>query len=272
MSGDGRKRQWIAVPVDFAGEPMMCELVDEFGWNALSVWVLLQCAAKRSLVEGQVSYSTDADLLSHIGMDSSAMVRDDGSEWSMDDYFRVTGRYKHTTRTRRGRRSYVTFTRFAEIQKVRATQANTQVNGEKYEQGANAKDALTVTETKTVTKTGHNPPTPHVEPDLFAEQFWPAYPRKVSKPNALKAWKNATKRAEPAEIMAALSVWVAYWEAKNEPEFIPHPATWLNQERWNDEPPPLPSSKRRRNETEFVTEAQSFLAAPPAKELSSGVA
>ena len=68
-----------------------------------------------------------------------------------------------------------------------------------------------------------------------AETIYKLYPRKVGKPGALKAIKAALKK-ESAEFLAlqtkkfAASPYVA-----TKPEFIPHPATWFNQERYNDE-------------------------------------
>jgi hypothetical protein len=67
--------------------------------------------------------------------------------------------------------------------------------------------------------------------------FWKAYPRKVAKPEAWKAWKklNGT-RPSISEILKAIE------EQKNSPQwirdggqFIPYPATWINQGRWTDE-------------------------------------
>jgi hypothetical protein len=67
--------------------------------------------------------------------------------------------------------------------------------------------------------------------------WWAQYPRKVGKPAARKAWKRALGKASVAELGAGLEGWAAYWQARDEPEFVPYPATWLNQERWNDEAP-----------------------------------
>lgn len=68
---------------------------------------------------------------------------------------------------------------------------------------------------------------------VFAE-FWKSYPRKVGKAAAEKAWTKALG-ASPADVI--LSGLYAYvWP--NDPQYIPHPATWLNQHRWKDEPPP----------------------------------
>ena len=66
------------------------------------------------------------------------------------------------------------------------------------------------------------------------DEFWRVYPRKVGKGAARKAWIRAIKAAGEAEIIAALRRQVVGWEEK-EARFIPHPKTWLNQERWTDE-------------------------------------
>ncbi len=75
------------------------------------------------------------------------------------------------------------------------------------------------------------------EPAGF-DEFWSAYPRKVARGAALKAWAKA-KPDEPLRqvILAAIG------RARDGPDwrkdggaFIPHPATWLNAQRWLDEP------------------------------------
>ncbi|MFJ5923882.1 hypothetical protein ACIQF6_14920 [Kitasatospora sp. NPDC092948] len=78
--------------------------------------------------------------------------------------------------------------------------------------------------------------TPDPAVDLF-EAFWKAYPRKVGKGAARKAWAAALKRgADPASIATAAPRHAAFWiTAGTEPRFIPHPSTWLNSERYDDE-------------------------------------
>lgn len=77
---------------------------------------------------------------------------------------------------------------------------------------------------------------PAGEPEGFAE-FWEAYPKKVAKGAARKAFKAASKKAKPSVLIAALSAYNFGPETK----FLPHPATWLNGEYWldvADEPAP----------------------------------
>jgi len=74
--------------------------------------------------------------------------------------------------------------------------------------------------------------------DLFA-RFWKLYPRKVGKANAEKAWSKLKVDADLFERMAsALAAWAVSpdW-TKDGGQFIPHPATWLNGKRWDDELP-----------------------------------
>lgn len=78
--------------------------------------------------------------------------------------------------------------------------------------------------------------------DSFAT-FWTAYPRKISKANAEKAYTKALKGVkDPAaladKILAALAAhkrtdqWI-----RDNGQYIPHAATWLHQRRWEDELP-----------------------------------
>lgn len=66
------------------------------------------------------------------------------------------------------------------------------------------------------------------------DAFWAVYPRKVGKDAARKAWLSARKRAGLDEIVEGLRRFVSV-TAGADPQFVPHPATWLNQGRWQDD-------------------------------------
>ena len=69
------------------------------------------------------------------------------------------------------------------------------------------------------------------------DTFWKAYPKKVAKGDARKAWSQTDRiRPDLNEILAAIEAQMRsdQWR-KNEGQFIPYPATWLRQERWCDE-------------------------------------
>jgi len=74
------------------------------------------------------------------------------------------------------------------------------------------------------------------------ESFWQAYPKKTGKGAARKAWEKA--RPDIQQVQAALS-WQIESEAwtKEHGQFIPNPATYINQERWTDEPPKIAMTK-----------------------------
>lgn len=69
------------------------------------------------------------------------------------------------------------------------------------------------------------------------ERFWSQVPRKVGKGQARRAYKAARKKTGAAEIERAIKSFARQCEGR-EAQYIPHPATWLNGERWLDEPPP----------------------------------
>jgi hypothetical protein len=66
------------------------------------------------------------------------------------------------------------------------------------------------------------------------DAFWQAYPRKVAKPEAEKCWRKLATD-DFAKVMDALARQARspQWQESGG-QFIPHPATWLNQRRFED--------------------------------------
>jgi hypothetical protein len=66
--------------------------------------------------------------------------------------------------------------------------------------------------------------------------FYSEYPRHEARKVAHRAWcKIDPDAGQFAAIMDALALQKRVkWRGK-ESQYIPHPATWLNQERWTDE-------------------------------------
>jgi hypothetical protein len=76
--------------------------------------------------------------------------------------------------------------------------------------------------------------------------FWQSYPKKVSKVSAERAWKKLTPSPELIETIlkdvttrSASEAW-----SKDDRKFCPHPATYLNQKRWEDEQEAQPEALR----------------------------
>jgi hypothetical protein len=73
----------------------------------------------------------------------------------------------------------------------------------------------------------------------FADVFWPTYPRKVGKAAAEKAFlKRAASPEEADRIISALRAQLPTLAA--DVQYCPHPATWLNNKRDEDELPAPP--------------------------------
>jgi hypothetical protein len=76
-----------------------------------------------------------------------------------------------------------------------------------------------------------------VDDPAFAT-FWEAYPRKVGKGEARKAWAKVIKAGmDPAQVIAGA---VRYRDdparQRKDIEYTKHPGPWLNAERWSDQP------------------------------------
>ncbi|MBD5417343.1 MAG: hypothetical protein HDR50_06730 [Desulfovibrio sp.] len=86
---------------------------------------------------------------------------------------------------------------------------------------------------------GTNPRKARASPPYTAdfEAFWQAYPRKVGKDAAFKVWKRKEHELPPPAELAAILARQCHCEQwqRDGGQYIPHPATWLNQGRWQDE-------------------------------------
>ena len=82
------------------------------------------------------------------------------------------------------------------------------------------------------------PAVAHRYPASF-EGWWNAYPRKVGKQDAARAYTVAARKVGHDRLREALAAHNAAWERwpESERSFIPHPATWLRGGRYDDPPP-----------------------------------
>ncbi|WP_156895118.1 helix-turn-helix domain-containing protein [Rhodococcus sp. 2G] len=94
------------------------------------------------------------------------------------------------------------------------------------------------------------------------DEFWSTYPLKKSKGDARKAWRKAVEKVGAQTVIDGA---LRFAQDPNLPRgenkgFIPYPATWLNGERWEDDPlPPRPSSTAssgRKSMTEDLHQLQ----------------
>lgn len=124
--------------------------------------------------------------------------------------------------------------------KAEAARANGALGGrppklETHKNPAGSDPVATRTRTRTTLKTPLPP-----EGEVWWLEFWNTYPRKEGKPAALKAFAKALTVAPSFQaVMDGLRRYLpcAQWQDKTK---IPHPATWLNREGWNDTPAEAP--------------------------------
>ena len=103
-------------------------------------------------------------------------------------------------------------------------------------------------------------------PALF-DEFWKAYPKKRAKDDALKAF---TKRKPTRALLDAMLKAIAEQRAspdwlKEKGQFIPYPATWLNDGRWQDVSEPDAPSAMAAPQSAMFEEHSAYLAAEAAR-------
>ena len=100
------------------------------------------------------------------------------------------------------------------------------------------------------------------------DQFWAAYPRKVGKLAARKAYEKALKLTDADSLLKGATSYATYVAQKGlEARYICHAATWLNQGRWMDEESAHDEpSERMKHRATHAGEDRSWENAPPLEE------
>lgn len=96
------------------------------------------------------------------------------------------------------------------------------------------------------------PPAGVDEQSEMFERFWKAYPRHDAKAPARKAWMRLKPDIQLCRTMAAALEQQKQsegWQRDNG-RYIPMPATWINQRRWEDEVPTQERPEPPRNDDE----------------------
>lgn len=84
------------------------------------------------------------------------------------------------------------------------------------------------------------------DPDQF-DEFYAQYPRHVAKESARKAWHKLTPSERSLALLDVSRRKAGEWSNK-EPQYVPHPATYLNGRRWTDETAPATRAGLRLSE------------------------
>lgn len=101
-----------------------------------------------------------------------------------------------------------------------------------------------------------NPTNPNIVTADPFDEFWLAYPRKAGKAAARKSFTVALKTTNAQTLIAAATNYRC--DPNREDQYTKHPATWLNQGCWDDDPLPLkqgPMSnldRKRQQQAEMI--------------------
>ena len=113
-----------------------------------------------------------------------------------------------------------------------SAEANAKQTGSKPE--ANAKQTASKKENKKEDKKENKNECYNAREDAF-DVFWIAYPKKVGKGEAIKAFKKLKPADYPLLVPAVEKQKQSKQWQRDGGQYIPNPATWLNQQRWLDE-------------------------------------
>jgi hypothetical protein len=86
--------------------------------------------------------------------------------------------------------------------------------------------------------------------------WYALFPKHQKRPDAERAYVKARKRVDAETLLEGAKRWAEVYEGDN--QFCPMPATWLNNDQWNDETPKQKSGNPRQQQTDdmFARAAQ----------------
>lgn len=108
----GAKARYVPILIRWAGGDTYHRLYDKFGYAGLVAWVNFLLACKQNDPEGQIEYLNEAD-----GWHKLSLGPPLTPEFTLAEFFRVTGRLKKTHKRRVGQRTHVVCTRWSEHNK-----------------------------------------------------------------------------------------------------------------------------------------------------------
>jgi hypothetical protein len=114
---------------------------------------------------------------------------------------------------------------------------NSSENGRKESQKRNTEPVNNLSSEAKASSVSAKPRKAEVAAGFLA--FWQAYPKKVGKQEAIRAWSRINGKRPDLETLLAKIEELKTCEqwTKDGGRFVPNPATWLNRGGWDDELP-----------------------------------
>lgn len=248
---------WVRVSDDFYDHPKFADITP-LSW---AVWIAGLAYANRNLTDGRIPVSAAQRLCDFSGIAYSfagvgnlaSMMEDDCMPLAIHDLVMVglwhENEHECDMCPQPGPRRYIIHDYLeyqpsaqkigAERQAARNRMARVRANREKGSDEVRANRDRTspeVRSTPTPTPTPSKSPAPQADADADAfDTWWTHYPKKKDKGHAKKAYRAALKKTDADTLLDAVQKFAATATGA-ETRFIPYPATWLNGERWTDEP------------------------------------
>lgn len=215
---------YVRVSVGIVEHPKMLRVPRAHRW----AWIELLTYCKRNMTDGFVAESVAEHMLNDeelLSLRFSGLLDAVDGGYSIHDFLDWNPSREHiqTVRAEAGRKGGL---RSGEVRR-----SNIEAKGK--QKGSRREPE---TETETETKEGRTLARRAAERASVADEFdafWNDYPRKVGKRTAARAYLAARDRASPDDILTGLRNLIPTW---TDPQFIPHPTTWLNRDGWNDQP------------------------------------
>ena len=249
-----RDMGWVKLDDNFFSNPKVVRVSKD----AKVLYLAALCYAGASLTDGLIPSGALPILAAQVGVKSTKKAVDEliraGLWIAADDDYAIHDYLEHNTSA-----SHVREKREQAKERMqRKRSQNVRANTTRTSQ--DVREPETEAETETEKNTPHTPQggaDPDADPDTDEtddltysdefEAFMRVYPKRVGKGAAWRAWKklrpSKTLQRRMAEAVKAQSTWPD-WQRDNG-KYIPHPSTWINQARWDDEPPQAISTIRR---------------------------
>lgn len=238
---------WIKMRTDLYRDPKVCLIADMLidSTSELSKYINQQTKRDMTVTRNVMRHVTVGALVSVWGVlrhrgkrhDDDLHINNCGS-WIVDDIADIPGFGEAMMRA--GwlveDKNDIVFPRFfeefnvdpEENMKIKNAERQRKYR-EKHKEESNANSNVTVTSQSNVREEKRRDSKHTCDDVPEFNEFWSSYPRKVAKPTALKSW---LKQKPPIkEVLFALTQEKRRW---TDPQYIPHPSTWLNQRRWED--------------------------------------
>lgn len=263
------QKWWFKVNEDINRDEDVWAMTDRFGDRSLRVWLEILSIAHRTA--GELPYSRDRMAKScarsaRMTATKCALLLDwmVAESWLIDDGCLRVAKYAKYNNTGEINKSHHG-TGSVGLEKKREEENRIEENREKRKDLIAGSKAQENEGEKDAEPSGsidrrsmdHNSGASLPSYSTAFLRFWSAYPKKVGKADAWRKWKQLKLDSLLHVILAKLEQQQrsAQWQEQGG-KFVPNPATYLHQGRWDDSVETYPEGERKKTFTEIFQERE----------------